>query len=142
MENYRVNRLYAITVSPPMRKCTPKFLYEDDVSEIRRWCNKWSSHYLMYPEFDLNSRLHYHGIIKAKDLTKMHKTRAKFSRQVGFVKLKPLLTFNDHLKWLMYCRKDLGECFLEPFYYKNLRRNRVKRDPCHELDEGIMMYFR
>lgn len=114
--------LYAITISPPYSPEHIKHLHCQYTYEIRRWCNKFSKHYMMYPEFDDETRLHYHGVIRVEDWIKFHKTRLTFQRTVGFVKIKPLTTFRRHLGWLMYCQKHTKECPCRPFYYQSLKK--------------------
>lgn len=141
-----MNRTLAITISPPPRAESPQYLYDCDIGTIRRWLNKFSHHYLLYPEFTIDSRLHYHGVVHVDDFTKFHKTKNTFSKKFGFVKVKPIGTtakycIKAHLGWLAYCKKQYGECFLKAFYYKKLRRGKkltlAEKDTIQkELDSG------
>lgn len=139
---YRCHRYYAITISPRRYDGSQGFIYESHKTDIRKWLNKFSQHWLLYPEFDMSTRLHYHGVVQVTDLTKFHKTRHSFSRLVGFVCIKPLTNAIDHISWLQYCKKDYGEQFLELYYYKKLKRGRSKCRPSPELDEGILKWCR
>lgn len=100
------NLIFAITISPPYRFSDPHALYFNDLLKIRRWVNRFSDHYAIWPEFTENARLHYHGVIKLRDPIKFYKTKYKFDKLLGFVKIDKLKTFKDHLRWLFYCQKD------------------------------------
>lgn len=131
---------FAITVSPPLRQADPKYLYNEDVYELRRWFNTFSQYYMLYPEFDMKSRLHYHGVIRVNDWIKLHKTKHRISRLIGWIDIKPLMTFRDHLKWLIYCRKH--KCHLTPFYFKSLKEIKIQQAVVNDpLDNGIMKFF-
>lgn len=137
---YRTNHFYAITISPPKYNGNPTYAYNDQLYYIRRWMNKFSNHWLLYPEFDLNSRLHWHGVVQIHDKTKFHKTRHQFQKMVGFVKVDVLVTAMDHIRFLQYCKKEYGQCYLEVVWYQKLKRNRTKYCDMPELDEGILKW--
>lgn len=104
------SRIFAITISPPPRATiSPKYAYDNDYHILVRWLNAFSGHWLLYPEFSKDSRLHYHGVVRVDDKIKLHKTRYKINRTVGFVKLDKLRTFNDHLRWIIYCQKEYAQ---------------------------------
>lgn len=137
-----MNRTLAITISPPPRNSSTEFLYNNDIYVIRRWLNKFSKHYLIYPEFDLSSRLHYHGVVRVEDFTKLHKTRHSFSRTLGYVVTKPLKESRDNIAWLQYCKKNYGECPCDLFMYKRLKRGTKPKNTTGTkslLDFGIIL---
>lgn len=127
--------IYSITISPPYRLFRPGELYEQDSYVLRRWLNKFSKHYCLYPEFDKHSRLHYHGIVKIDDLTKYHRTKYIIDKGLGFVRIDKLKTSIDHLRFLIYSMKEWAqnkETFKTPIIYKRLKRCRY--EPSKELD--------
>ncbi len=97
---------WSITISPPYRHFSPEHLYAEDIPVIRRWFRKFSKHYILFSEFDDESRLHYHGTIYINDMIKFHKTRYHMSTKVGFIKIKLLKSPLDLLRWTFYIRKD------------------------------------
>ncbi len=98
--------IVAITISPPYRFSDPYGLYYSDILKIRRWINRFSDYYAIWPEFTTNARLHYHGVVRLVDPIKFYKTKYKFDKLVGYVQLDTFNTFADHLRWLCYCQKD------------------------------------
>lgn len=136
------NGVYAITISPPYRKRSPDYLYSDDKLVIRRLLNKCSRHYLLYPEFDERSRLHYHGIVYIHDLVKWHKhVKHNIDRMIGFTLIKKIRTIDEHIGWINYCKK--GGYTYDPIVYVNLRRKRVEEttlDNVNEMDIGILVW--
>lgn len=134
-------RIFAITVSPPHRKVKPEWLYNEDKCILTRELNKVSRHYILYPEFDINSRLHYHGLIKIHDMTKWHKqVHHVLQRQIGFIKIDQIKSAVDHLRYLCYCRKNYTSDMFKPIIYA--RRKRIKKQVGPSpLDQGIMAYF-
>lgn len=121
-------RKIAITISPPVRKERINFLYANDKYDIAKELNKCSSYYIIYPELSLDSRLHYHGIVKIKDWTKWHKSvRYALSQLLGFIKIDPLKTHRDNMAWAVYMSKSWGLMrdilkIDQPLIFKNLRR--------------------
>lgn len=127
--------LVALTISPPTSYLTPSFNYNDEITYLVKTIKRFSKHYIIYPELDDSARLHYHAIMQITDNIKYYKSGMtslrKLPRQVtnyntvkqAFICVKPIKTFIDHLKWLMYIRKNwqitsevLG--ILEPVYPK------------------------
>jgi len=98
--------LYSVTISPRYKTIEPVMLHEDYRIDIQKLFNRFSDRYQLIPEFDENVRLHYHGIVYVKDIIKMFRSKNKLDKTVGFVKYKKLNTFEDQLKWLMYCNKN------------------------------------
>lgn len=136
-------RFFGITISPPPRpQLSPKFAYGDDKYRLERWLNSFSGHWILYPEFSRDSRLHYHGVVRVDDKIKLHKTKFRICRQIGFVKLDYLKTKVDHLRWLIYCQKEYVDTsrILTLFY-----RHRIKRrDPVYvdcRKNPSILDYF-
>lgn len=100
---------YAITISPKYRLENPDLLYLKDRRLIINHLNTISNHYILFPEFDSNARLHYHGIICLTDTFKLKYLKPKIDSQIGFSCFKLINTFEDHLKYLLYCKKDYGD---------------------------------
>lgn len=133
---------YNVTISPPYRREDPQKLYESDKIYIRRHFNKFSNHYNIYPEFSPDSRLHYHGIVDVTDTTKMHRSKYKLDRELGYSMFKKINTFEQHLRSLIYAMKEwASNCltFLKPIIYKKLRRQKYYEEPVG-LDEGILKW--
>ncbi len=132
--------IWSITISPPYRLFRPKYLYNEDIPTIRRWFRTFSKHYILFTEFDSESRIHYHGTIYINDLIKFHKTRYSFSCRVGFVKVKQLRTQLDLLKWTFYIRKDYHIMYKDfPFVMHNKIIKRTKRPK--SVTKSILEYF-
>lgn len=131
--------MFAITISPRYRTLDPVRLYDMDMHGIRRYLNQCSHHYILYPEFDSTSRIHYHGVVQIDDIIKWHKIKYKFDG-IGFTKVDRFKTFKDHLTYLLYCQKDYAVTgqLLEPVIYKCLKRTRQAKTP--ELDSGILKW--
>lgn len=102
--------LIAITISPPDR--SNKYPYKlknvnfhifcEDKLEIVRLLNRTSIEYTLYPEFDMNGRLHYHGIVIVKNKTNWLRTTLPGLKRIGFVCVKT----NPDAKWTQYCTKE------------------------------------
>lgn len=120
--------MYAITISPKYRGfASPKYIYNDDKPLIMKYLNKMSNHYCLYPEFDANHRLHYHGIINIKDMIKFRHLKHLIDKLIGFVKIEKIKDHNNHLKFLIYSMKQWAEnkeYFESPIIYSNLRRRK------------------
>lgn len=134
--------LYAITISPPCNPPTVSCLKWLDIKEydIRRLLNKFSRHYILYPEFSDTGRLHWHGLIIVHDKLALNLTRHLINKQLGWLALKPIRTFKDKLGWLMYCQKEYADICraFKPIIYMNLKRYKTlfsatKRK--HQADE-------
>lgn len=113
-----MNTTIAITISPPKRTIMQKniepynLLYNMDMyhfvsimkyNRIRR--------YILYPEFDIKGRLHYHGtlILDPNQYIRFYKHAIhKLAIKIGFIDVKKLLTFKDKLRWVMYMSKEWG----------------------------------
>lgn len=120
---------YGVTISPVYRRRDPRFLYNEDMYLIRKYLNRFSRHYCLYPEFDDKSRLHYHGIIHVHDNLKFHRTKYLIDRDIGFSYFDKIGDFNHHLSILMYSMKNWAEnhkYFNNPIIYRNLRRRMPK----------------
>ena len=98
---------YAVTISPRPQDHILKALKED-YEAMWEQLRRSSKHFCMYPEIvnkDGIDRLHYHGVINITDQTKWWKTTNKALQKIGYLRVKPIKTFQDHLRWLTYCRK-------------------------------------
>lgn len=133
---------YFVTITPKYRLRSPMELYYSDMRMIRVKLNKFSDHYCLYPEFSVTSRLHYHGIIKIKDLIKFHRIKYQIDRDIGFSKFDKLKTKKDLFCTLIYSMKEwpmTREYLKQPIMYKKLRRvNKAKEEQIKYLDEGII----
>lgn len=126
---------YFITISPQYRALAPVMLYEQDIYDIRRLLNPCSKYYILYPEFDVNSRLHYHGIIRLDDPIKWHKTKHIMDKTIGFTNIKPIKDHKGHLTVLTYSMKNWAntkQLLQTPIMYK---RNRKIKPIDHYLDD-------
>lgn len=59
----------------------------------------------MLPEFDIGSRIHYHGIIYVKDWMAFHKGAKSFRDNMGYCKADPCKQFKNHLRAVIYMHK-------------------------------------
>ncbi len=131
-------KLYSITISPPASIIDPLILYDNHIKIIRRWLNSFSEYYEIVPEFDDNIRLHYHGVVNIKDEVKFYKTKYRIQRQIGFIKIKRLVLFIDHLRWSIYIHKNYYKIvndFSRIIYKKKKRINYKKLKLLKKLKE-------
>ena len=119
----------AITISPPARqgRCLRFRLqdYWDSIDVVlRRMCKS----YILYPEFDDNGRLHFHGMVGDFDKCKYFCWKYKLDR-IGFTCVKPI---TNSLVWMLYCQKNWRKTCkvfsyeaydLKPLFRKN-RKNK------------------
>lgn len=114
MKNYFLNVLYRLdimdvflTVSPPLRAISnQRMLFDDDLFYLSK-IKLCSKRFIIYPEFDVAGRLHYHAIINIHDKVKWYKAiLPTFRRMLGFCDVKVIKTFLDKLRVLNYIRKD------------------------------------
>lgn len=136
--------LYAITITPRYRMVAPTVLHRNYEQRIVRLLNKVSNHYLLYPEFSKDSRLHYHGVIQIKDLIKWHHIKHEVD-QIGFTHTNKFKSHIEHLRWLYYCKKEEGTTGLQPIIYKRASRlyalsQRDKEDI--KAKPNILQYFK
>lgn len=107
---YMYHKMYEITISPPHKpNVKPQFLFDDWKPELVKWLNSFSNHWILYPEFDSTGRLHFHGVFFMIDKIKFAKTRPIISRRIGFIKVGILKTFQNHLRYLIYCQKEYAD---------------------------------
>lgn len=114
-----MNTSLAFTLSPPHRftsgtdlKNPNRVLYEEDKNQIKSILKYIRcGTYILYPEFDDKARLHYHGIINldSNQKVRFYKYAHCKLKQIGFVDFKPLKTFEDKLKWVIYMSKHWPE---------------------------------
>lgn len=115
---------FGITISPPHRRGKPKDLLSVDTICMRQLLNRVSKDYTLYPEFDYQSRLHYHGMISFKDMLKWHKSvKHRMTQEIGFVKLERFKNTKEKTRWENYMMKDYikGKSY-PPIKYEPLRR--------------------
>lgn len=115
---------YALTVSPPRRDRSPEYLYNGDKPVLIRQLNRCSEHYILYPEFDPNGRLHYHGVVKLTSKMSWGFVKSTIESLIGFCCLKQIKTHGEHIGWLNYCRKDYDSDKMEPIMFKTLAKGR------------------
>lgn len=134
---------YALTISPPRRTQSPLHLYNSDKPYIQRQLNRCSSHYILYPEFDINGRLHYHGIVLLNSLSSWGYVKSTLDHNIGYCCLKRLKTFKDKLGWLLYCTKEHQEPMPAPIMYHTFKKGRKKQQPAaiHTNRIPITDYF-
>lgn len=137
--DYRKFWFYAFTISPRLYNGNQKFAYEVQSFKIRILLKFISRHFCLYPEFDDKGRLHYHGIVRVYDKVKLHKTKHKFDREVGFLKYERLMTFKDHLTYLVYCRKQYEKGMFDPIIYKRIKSSAVIYKEDTDLDDGVIV---
>lgn len=142
--DYGKNNLFGITITPPFRGFNIKYLYDDDKYFLIRWLNKFSHHYILYPEIaEATSRIHYHGVVQIHDMIKFHMSRGEVQRRgLGFVKISRFEEYINHLRYLVYCRKDglFVGTEMTPIIYKNLKRRRAPPRPC-TTNNTILKYL-
>lgn len=129
---------WALTISPPMRTGKPTYHYVSDRNIMTHYLNTYSDHYIMYPEFTNDGRLHYHGIVYIKDKYKFYHTK-HYMEHIGFSMWKPLKTHKDHMTWLIYCLKERYFCRLKPIIYdKSVKRKQYTQED-FETKEDIIV---
>lgn len=140
--DYRTAKFYSITISPPIYRGDQTYIYNQHVYEIRKLLNKFSNYYMLVPEFSLDARLHYHGVILIKDFIKYGKLKHKLDREIGWTKIEKILSFKSHLRWLQYCKKDYRDNMFEIIKYKSLKKSNKKdysRIQSYNLDSGLRL---
>lgn len=143
----------ALTISPPHRPGKKQeLLYYDDYFFIQQ-LELCSDHFMVYPEFDSNGRLHYHGVIDVKDQIKwFKKVLPTLQRKVGFTCVKKLGSHKDKIGWIVYMSKDWytskGVLSLEkPIMPCKLQKRReaklekALKNCIKDLDQGIDFFF-
>jgi len=85
--------------------------YDEDKSQIKSILsyNKIYT-YIIFPELDEKGRLHYHGILDLNNTcyTRFHKHAIHKLRQLGFVDISVLKSFENNLRYCIYMMKDWG----------------------------------
>lgn len=108
--NRTLANFWAFTLSPPSSYyVTPYMLYEDKILKLHKLLSKSCESFMIYPEYQqYTSRLHFHGVIKVKDIIKWHKSTRRHLSRMGFVHCKGLVTHDDRLRWSIYMQKEFG----------------------------------
>lgn len=97
---------YSITISPPHRSDKNSGeIYQEYKKIIINTFASFAVKYIIYPEYSMDGRLHFHGIYQIHDLIKFKRLIYRI-RKIGMVKIDRLKTFNDQLKWIIYCQKE------------------------------------
>lgn len=140
---YRAKKMYFVTITPPYRLNKPEFIYNEDKYMIRRYFNRFSHHFCFYPEFSESCRLHYHGIVEVHDMRKFYNTKYLIDKSIGFSRFDRLKTFKDHLRTVLYCRKDYGliKDQYDPIIFHNLKRVKCKQHDNLDSGIGILKWF-
>lgn len=97
--------VYSITISPPTVFCSVRHrlrILHDVIDPILR---RIATSYILYPEFDSNKRLHFHGLLRGYDDIKYHLTKWKLDK-IGFTKVDILKSQKDRLRFICYCQKE------------------------------------
>jgi len=102
----KILNYYALTITPPYSVNSIRYDYYNHHKILKRYLNLCSSHYILYPEITTSGRLHYHAVIHLDDKIKWFKKSKNALKRIGFVKLDPILTQLDHIRWLVYIRKE------------------------------------
>lgn len=142
------SRYYALTISPPYRDHSIKYLYKWDKPFIQKALNRCSRYYIMYPELDLQGRLHYHGVVRLTSLTSWGFVKRTIDNDIGFACIKKIKGFKEHLGWLLYCRKEDQTQLPKPILPYIFPKGRPKNSPAQRhtrltlydflnLDEGV-----
>lgn len=135
---------YFITVSPPYDKSnsTNSALHKYYTQRIQLHFNKFSKHYMFYPEYSENSRLHYHGIVKIDDLCKFHHIRKQMTKELGIIDIQLIKSFEEHLRSLTYSMKNWAamQYIMTPIMPKRKKRV-IKLEILPEVENDIRKWF-
>lgn len=121
---------YAITISPPKRTHIQSntISYSSDKMVIELALRRQM--FSLWPELsDEDERLHYHGTVRIKNYLDWDRRARHILKRLGYIKVKRLRSFRDHLKWILYCTKD--RCIyprLIPRRKKKVMMNKKWRD--------------
>lgn len=137
----------ALTISPPDRVTkydTLRNIYFSDMILIDTVLHRSCSQYIVYPELDIEGRLHYHAKITIKDKIKFYRDTKPKLGKIGYIKIKKLNTHYDKLRWLIYISKEWGVTkevleIQDPIYKKKLRKTKFKFNI--DLDEGTITEY-
>ncbi len=129
--------MWSITISPKYKAIDPVVLHKNFQYSIRKYLNRFSRTYELYPEFDKNSRLHYHGWFKVHDKIKMHRTKNKIDREIGFTKWDIIRTEKQYEGWIKYCTKEYDDTqkMIKLIDYKSIRQCKLSPTPEPDFDE-------
>jgi len=106
MSTAKISNFYALTLSPPFSHVAKATLHAKYSQAIIRWLRRFSKAYAVYPELQHNNaRLHYHGVFR-KDNDITYLKHYHDITKLGHVKIDPLRTEKDRLRWIIYIRKD------------------------------------
>jgi len=133
-------RTLAITISPEYRKGRQDYHYRDDLDKIKllKSCSK---RYMIYPEFSVSGRLHYHGIVEIHDRVKWFKKLKPLFEKMGMLHIKSIDDHKARIGWIIYMSKAWPETksilsLENPIMPKH--EPRVKRHiGYNELDDNI-----
>lgn len=150
---YGSTLLHDFTLSLPYVYDVPAHKqHTEAIDIIKRLFNKCSDHYIVYPEFTSQCRLHYHGIIRITDKIKwIRSVFGSLLKQLRMdhkcVQFRMIKSFNSHLRWLWYIRKhwDTTKRVLRiesPLIYrKAIARPKIHIEILHPANEKIPLWF-
>ncbi len=122
---------YAVTLSPPCRRFSDIYQCREDFL-ILRYLQRYCDHYIIIPELSPTTRLHYHGIIGCSRSDMIKRVKPFLRRKFNFIKIEFLKTFKDHLRYLLYCKKDwyLNRCIFDNIFtpYTRLKWRRKRKN--------------
>lgn len=102
------NKIYgwkAITISPPYSTIRLDCLHERYKKDIERYLRRISKAWAVYPELTKEARLHYHAVVHIDDEVAFYKGY-HIIRKIGMVKIDPIRTVKDKIRWIFYISKD------------------------------------
>ncbi len=99
-------RKWAITISPRSRGFDDIKQNRKDFYKLGPYLWRHSKHFTIYPELTFTMRLHYHGVIICTKQAMVRAIMPYLRRNYGYIVVKSLKTFLDHLRYLYYCMKE------------------------------------
>lgn len=102
---YASKGYHDFTLSLPYEYNIPAHIqHEVAIAKIKRLFNLCSDHYIIYPEFSAQCRLHYHGLIRIKDKVKFIRSvyNALKVNVAKVIQFRPSRSFKLHLGWVTY----------------------------------------
>lgn len=95
-----------ITFNKPLElTMSPRAQYNYTRVILSKLLNFSTFDFILMPEFTLQGRIHYHGILKIKNFAKWVKDTLPSLRRIGFIKLENKIT----PKWNQYIYKSLSD---------------------------------
>lgn len=108
-EEVKLYQNFAITVTlrPDLAVGSVSRQLYNTYPEIQRIIKRYiqCDKYHIYPEFNKNLGLHYHGILYMAKISDVIRRKHLFTNNLGYSLIKPL---ENYKKWFDYCTKDLN----------------------------------